>query len=109
MKLISPETLSKIEKRWPHLRPACGAAGITDEAQAHRAIASAALLCDVGYLSPVECLRLAEVLKNPAAIALGRLGGRSNSEAKKAAARENGRKGGRPKKSGHPIKLSGQS
>lgn len=36
--------------------------------------------------------------KNPAAVSLGALGGRSTSEAKKAAVRENGKKGGRPKK-----------
>jgi len=40
--------------------------------------------------------------KNPHAVALGRAGGRvggvSTSEAKKAAARRNGRNGGRPKK-----------
>ena len=40
--------------------------------------------------------------KNPAAVALGKLGGRkggkSKSEAKAAAARANGAKGGRPKK-----------
>ncbi len=40
--------------------------------------------------------------KNPAAVALGKLGGRkggkSKSEAKVAAARANGAKGGRPKK-----------
>jgi hypothetical protein len=33
-----------------------------------------------------------------AAVALGRLGGRAKSEAKAAAVRENGRKGGRPRK-----------
>ncbi len=60
-KLIAPETLAKIEKRWPHLRPSCVAAGITNEEQIHRVIASAALRCEVGYLFPVECLRLAEV------------------------------------------------
>lgn len=42
------------------------------------------------------------MMKNPAAVALGRLGGKANagktSEAKAAAARENGKKGGRPKK-----------
>ncbi len=62
MKLITPETLAKIEKKWPHLKPACAAAGIVDEIQVHRAIASAALRGGVEYLSPVECLRLAEVL-----------------------------------------------
>jgi hypothetical protein len=36
--------------------------------------------------------------KNPAAVALGRLGGRIRSEAKAAAARRNGRRGGRPPK-----------
>jgi hypothetical protein len=36
--------------------------------------------------------------KNPAAVALGRKGGRVSSEAKAEAARANGKKGGRPKK-----------
>lgn len=36
--------------------------------------------------------------KNPAAVALGSLGGKSKSDAKKAAAQLNGKKGGRPKK-----------
>jgi hypothetical protein len=36
--------------------------------------------------------------KNPAAVALGRRGGKVKSEAKKLAAQANGRKGGRPKK-----------
>lgn len=36
--------------------------------------------------------------KNPAAVALGKRGGRVKSEAKSDAARENGKKGGRPKK-----------
>ena len=35
--------------------------------------------------------------KNPAAVALGRLGGSVTSEAKARAARKNGKKGGRPK------------
>lgn len=35
--------------------------------------------------------------KNPAAVALGKLGGRVKSEKKAAAVRENGKKGGRPK------------
>lgn len=39
--------------------------------------------------------------KNPAAVALGRLGGRSRSPAKVAAAAANGRLGGRPRK--HPV------
>lgn len=36
--------------------------------------------------------------KNPAAVKLGTLGGKSTSEAKKAASRANGKKGGKPKK-----------
>jgi len=39
--------------------------------------------------------------KNPAAVALGKLGGRRKSAAKTKAARKNGRKGGRPK--GKPL------
>jgi hypothetical protein len=35
--------------------------------------------------------------KNPAAVALGKLGGRVRSDAKTSAARQNGKKGGRPK------------
>ena len=34
--------------------------------------------------------------KNPAAVSLGRLGGKQSSEAKTKAARRNGKKGGRP-------------
>lgn len=43
-----------------------------------------------------------EELKSPklAASTLGMIGGRSKSEAKAKAARENGKKGGRPKKKG---------
>jgi hypothetical protein len=37
-----------------------------------------------------------EARPNPCAVALGRRGGQSKSEAKKAAARDNGRMGGRP-------------
>lgn len=40
--------------------------------------------------------------KNPAAVALGKLGGRAKSEAKTKAARENAKKGGWPK--GRPRK-----
>jgi hypothetical protein len=40
--------------------------------------------------------------KNPAAVALGRLGGQANTEAQQAARRENGKKGGYPK--GRPRK-----
>lgn len=36
--------------------------------------------------------------KNPHAVAMGRKGGTSKSEAKAEAARENGKKGGRPRK-----------
>jgi hypothetical protein len=36
---------------------------------------------------------------HPAAVALGKLGGRVRSEAKAEASRENGKKGGRPRKS----------
>ena len=35
--------------------------------------------------------------KNPHAIALGRKGGKATTPAKRRAARENGKKGGRPK------------
>ena len=35
--------------------------------------------------------------KNPAAVALGRLGGQQTSDAKRRASAENGKKGGRPK------------
>jgi hypothetical protein len=38
-------------------------------------------------------------MKNQAAVALGRLGGLAKSAAKTEAARKNGAKGGRPKKS----------
>lgn len=51
--------------------------------------------------------------KNPAAVALGRLGGSAATEAQKAAARRNGRKGGRPRKkrgtSGNVRSKAGQS
>lgn len=40
--------------------------------------------------------------KNPAAVALGRLGGRVKSDRKAAAARLNGKRGGRPKKAPAP-------
>jgi hypothetical protein len=38
------------------------------------------------------------VIASPPAAALGRLGGRSTTDAKAAAARENGKRGGRPRK-----------
>lgn len=41
--------------------------------------------------------------KNPHAVALGRKGGQTTSTAKSKAARENGKKGGRPKKATHQI------
>lgn len=39
-----------------------------------------------------------ESRKNPAAVALGRLGGSKATDAQKSAARRNGKLGGRPKK-----------
>jgi hypothetical protein len=42
--------------------------------------------------------------KNKAAVALGRLGGKTTSPAKAAASRANGAKGGRPRKSTLPTK-----
>lgn len=45
---------------------------------------------------------LHSAMKNDAAVALGRLGGKSTSEAKAAASRANGKKGGWPK--GKPRK-----
>jgi hypothetical protein len=49
-------------------------------------------------------------MKNPHAVALGRLGGRvggkSTSEAKAEAARANGAKGGRPKKKGKRVTIA---
>ena len=36
--------------------------------------------------------------KNPAAVTMGRLGGKAKTPAKAAASRENGKKGGRPRK-----------
>jgi hypothetical protein len=41
-------------------------------------------------------------MKNPAAVALGKLGGSVRSDAKARAARENGKKGGRPKSKKKP-------
>lgn len=38
--------------------------------------------------------------KNPAAVALGRLGGKARTKKKAEASRENGKKGGRPRKDG---------
>ena len=45
-----------------------------------------------------ECRSLVTQTKNPHAAALGRLGGSVKSEAKAAASRENGKRGGRPRK-----------
>jgi hypothetical protein len=45
--------------------------------------------------------------KNPHAVALGRLGGKVKSPAKKRAAQENGKKGGRPVGSGFPRTAEG--
>jgi hypothetical protein len=39
--------------------------------------------------------------KNPAAVALGRRGGKANTPAQQAARAENGKKGGAPRKDGH--------
>lgn len=38
------------------------------------------------------------IMANPHAVALGRLGGKAKTPAKSAAAKINGKKGGRPKK-----------
>lgn len=43
--------------------------------------------------------------KNPHAVALGKLGGKSKSEAKQIASRKNGKMGGRPKKKRPEEKL----
>lgn len=50
-----------------------------------------------GYLK-VEVKETDNADRTAAAIALGSLGGKSTSDAKKKAARENGKKGGRPRK-----------
>ena len=44
-------------------------------------------------------------MKNQAAVSLGRLGGKSTSEAKRRAVRENGKLGGRPKKPKRAARL----
>ena len=43
-------------------------------------------------------MKKSKASKNPAAVALGRLGGEAKSEAKAKASAANGEKGGRPKK-----------
>ena len=45
-------------------------------------------------------MREKQKVKNPAAVALGRLGGLKKSDRKTASCRENGKKGGRPKLAG---------
>lgn len=45
-------------------------------------------------------------MKNPHAVALGRKGGQSTSPEKVAAARDNGRKGGRKKRVDKPKRLA---
>ena len=60
--------------------------------------------CECGFKHENMTMKFAQelrdlhVCKNPAAIALGTLGGKAKSEKKTKAARENGKKGGRPKK-----------
>jgi hypothetical protein len=44
-------------------------------------------------------------MKNPAAVSLGRVGGKATSEAKRRAVRENGKLGGRPKKPKRAARL----
>ena len=51
-------------------------------------------LCGVFVPRPANI----KTAKNPAAVALGSLGGKSTSDAKRKASAENGKKGGRPKK-----------
>lgn len=48
-------------------------------------------------------------MKNQSAVALGKLGGKSKSEKKIQASRENGKKGGRPKKVIHNPSLTKES
>lgn len=47
-------------------------------------------------------------IRNPAAVALGRRGGKATSEAKASAARANGRKGGRPPRKLHRPVVSAE-
>jgi hypothetical protein len=48
---------------------------------------------DWGWMAPWD----PEPERNPAAVALGRLGGAAATDAQRAAARENGKRGGRPR------------
>ena len=50
-------------------------------------------------LTKLKIYKMSKITAKEAAQALGQLGGKSTSEAKKQAAKRNGKKGGRPKKS----------
>ncbi len=56
-------------------------------------------MSDIDFLERLqpEPYAVLVMTKNPAAVALGKLGGAVTSEAKAKAARENGKKGGAPK------------
>lgn len=84
---MNPEILAKIESRWPHLAPMCATVRATGDQQVRNAIITAVLQADVAYLTPREIMHLAAL----------RASG-TMSRAKSKAARENGKLGGRPKK-----------